>query len=128
MPRVGRGSRALRRRMSAKRPPTRRRAQSGIAIVLALWLTVLLTVLASGFAFSMRSEALATRNAVSLARARALADGAIERTAFELSRPRMNASWTTDGQPHRWNDVDASIVATAVDEAARIDINSAPDP
>ena len=114
-------------------PSCRRQAwgghsQSGIALVLALWLTVLLTVLASGFAFSMRSEALATRNAVSLARARALADGAVERTAFELSRPRMNASWTPDGQPHRWNDGDASIVATAVDEAARIDINSAPDP
>jgi len=114
-------------RIRAAGPP-RIRVQSGIALVLALWLTVLLTVLASGFAFSMRSEALATRNAVSLARARALADGAVERTAFELSRPRMNASWTTDGQPHRWNDGDASIVATAVDEAARIDINSAPDP
>jgi general secretion pathway protein K len=88
---------------------------------------VLLTVLASGFAFSMRSEALATRNAVSLARARALADGAIFRTAFELSRPRMNDSWSADGQPHRWADGDASIVASAVDETARIDINAAPD-
>ncbi|HET8877162.1 MAG TPA: type II secretion system protein GspK, partial [Casimicrobiaceae bacterium] len=55
-----------------------RSMQSGIALVLALWITVLLTVLASGFAFSLRSEALATRNAVSLARVRALADGALE--------------------------------------------------
>src|SRR6478736_3922489 len=67
-----------------------RGAQSGIALVLALWLTVLLTVIASGFAFSMRSEALATRNAVSLAQARAIA-------------------------------------ASAVDEAAKIDLNAAPD-
>ena len=104
-----------------------RNAESGIALVLALWLTVLLTVLASGFAFSMRSEALATRNAVSFARARARADGAVERAAFELSRPRMAAAWTTDGQAHRWNDGDASIVVTAVDEASRIDINAAPD-
>ena len=51
-----------------------RQRQAGIAIVLALWLTVLLTVLASGFAFSMRNEALAARNAVSLAQARAAAD------------------------------------------------------
>jgi len=71
---------------AAKRQAWGGHQQSGIALVLALWLTVLLTVLASGFAFSMRSEALATRNAVSLARARALADGAIFRTAFELSR------------------------------------------
>ena len=95
---------------------------------MALWLTVLLTVLASGFAFSMRSEALAVRNAVSLARARALADGAVERTAFELMRPQITGAWKDDGQSHAWADGDASIVATAVDETARIDINSAPDP
>lgn len=104
-----------------------RSKQSGIAIVLALWLTVLLTVLASGFAFSMRSEALATRNAVSLARARAVADGAVERTAFELMRPQIADAWKSDGQPHRWNDGDAAIVVTAVDEAAKIDVNTAPD-
>ena len=104
-----------------------RRMQSGIALVLALWITVLLTVLASGFAFSMRSEALATRNAVSLARARAAADGALERTAFELMRPRIADAWQPDGQPRRWSDADAAIVVTAVDEAARIDINAAPD-
>ena len=79
-----------------------RDAQSGIALVLALWITVLLTVIASGFAFSMRSEALAARNAISLARARTSADGAVERTAFELLRPRVAHAWTFDGQPHRW--------------------------
>jgi general secretion pathway protein K len=104
-----------------------RNAQSGIALVLALWLTVLLTVVASGFAFSMRSEALATRNAVSLAQARAIADGAVERTAFELMRPRVADAWTFDGQAHRWTEGDATVVAVAVDEAAKIDINAAPD-
>ena len=48
---------------------------------------MLLTAIASGFAFSMRSEALAARNALSLAQARAAADGAVERTAFELFAP-----------------------------------------
>jgi general secretion pathway protein K len=105
-----------------------RRAQSGIAIVLALWLTVLLTVLASGFAFSMRSVALATRNALSMAKARAAADGAVERTAYELMRPRVTDAWNYDGQAHRWQDADARIVVTAVDEAALIDVNAAPDP
>ncbi|TMI00175.1 MAG: hypothetical protein E6H46_12685, partial [Betaproteobacteria bacterium] len=56
-----------------------------------LWLTVLLTVIAAGFAYSMRTEALAARNAVALAQARALADGAIARVAFELMRPRTAA-------------------------------------
>jgi general secretion pathway protein K len=107
------------------RPPA---AQSGIALVLALWLTVLLTVLASGFAFSMRSEALAARNAVSLAQARAVADGAVERAAYELMRPRVGDAWTFDGQAHRYNDGGAAIVVAATDEAAKIDVNAAPDP
>jgi general secretion pathway protein K len=103
-------------------------AQRGIALIIALWITILLTVIASGFAFSMRGEALAARNAISLAQARSAADGAIERTAFELTRPRIPDAWTPDGQPHRWQDGDASIVVTAVDEAAKIDLNMAPEP
>jgi general secretion pathway protein K len=113
--------------MKRARIPARRSAQSGIAIVLVLWLTVLLTVIASGFAFSMRSEALATRNALSLAQARAAADGAIERVAFELQRPRVPDAWAPDGAPHTWLEGDVSITASAIDEAARIDLNVAPD-
>lgn len=112
------------RRARIRRPM---RMQRGIALVLALWITILLTVIASGFAFSMRSEALATRNALSLARVRAAADGAVERMAFELSRPRVPDAWTLDGSAHSWQDGDINISVSAVDEAARIDLNVAPD-
>ena len=112
--------------MTRPRSPASLR-QQGIALVLALWITVLLTVIASGFAFSMRSEALATRNALSLAQARAAADGAIERAAFELQRPRLPDAWALDGVPHYWQDGDIAIKVVAVDEAARIDLNVAPD-
>jgi general secretion pathway protein K len=107
----------------------RPREQSGIALIIVLWLTVLLTVIASGFAFSMRSEALAARNALSLAEARAAADGAVERTTFELQRPRnLPDVWQSDGTVHAWKDGEAEISAWAVDETARIDINSAGEP
>ena len=113
--------------MSARshRRPVAIASQRGIALVLALWLTILLTVIASGFAFSMRSEALATRNALSLAQARAAADGAIERAAYELQRPRLPDAWALDGVPHYWQDGDIAIKVVAVDEAARIDLNVA---
>ena len=75
--------------------------QRGIALIVVLWLTVLITVIGSSFAYSMRSEALAARNTMSLAQARAAADGAVERTAFELSRARVSPdAWSADGQPH----------------------------
>ncbi len=104
-----------------------RARQSGIAIIMVLWLTIMLTVIASGFAFSMRSEALSARNALSLAQARTAADGGIERLAYELTRPRMTASWTADGVEHAWKDGDVSVSGSAVDESARIDVNSAPE-
>ena len=106
-----------------------RNSESGIALIAVLWLTVLLTVIASSFAYSMRGEALAARNMLSLAQARSVADGAVERVAFELMRPRASVdAWSADGQPHVWNDGEITVTATAVDEAARIDLNSAPEP
>src|SRR5512144_2624088 len=108
-----------------QKPPTKRASpragqqQRGIALVLALWLTILLTVIASSFAFSMRSEALAARNAISGAQARALADGAVERVAFELQRPRNGPEvWSPDGKLRQWQEGEARITATAVDESA----------
>ena len=105
--------------------PSRR--QRGIALILALWLTVMLTVIASGFAFSMRSEAMAARNLISLTQARAAADGAIERTVFELSRTASPETWKRDGVAHTWKDGDATLTASATDESAKIDINAASD-
>jgi general secretion pathway protein K len=101
--------------------------QRGIALVIVLWITIMLTVIASGFAFSMHSEALTARNALSLAQVRTAANGAVERMAFELARPRYPTAWNADGQPHQWRDGDVAIVASAVDESAKIDINSAPE-
>ena len=104
------------------------RAQRGVALILVLWLTVLLTVIAAGFAYSMRTEALAARNAVALAQMRALADGAISRVAFELMRPRTVAdTWASDGAVHYWQEDGATIAANAVDESGKIDLNAAPD-
>ncbi len=103
--------------------------QSGIALIAVLWLTILLTVIASGFAFSMHGEAVAARNALSLAQARAAADGAIERTALELTRPRnLPDVWQADGSAQTWLDGEVKLTTVAVDESARIDLNKAADP
>jgi general secretion pathway protein K len=102
--------------------------QQGIALVLVLWLTVMLTVIAGGFAYGMRNEALAARNAVSWAQARALADGAVQRTAFELLRPKVSPDvWAADGSVHAWDDDGARIAVSAVDESGKIDLNTAPE-
>ena len=132
MPRVGPGPADLHEGglMREQRARAQRASsQRGIALIAVLWLTVLLTVIASGFAFSMRGGALAARNTMSLAQARAAADGAVERVAFELSRPRNSPDvWLPDGRVRTWSDGEIAITTTAVDEAARVDINLAADP
>jgi general secretion pathway protein K len=103
-------------------------AQRGIALVLVLWLTALLTVIAGGFAYAMRNEAQAARNTMSQAQARARADGAIARTAFELMRPRtIPGVWAADGLVHGWDEDGMRVAASAVDESGKIDLNAVPD-
>ena len=105
-------------------PPRRQR---GIALILVLWLTVLLTAIGASFAFGMRHEALSARNAVEVAQVRAAADGAIERTVFELTRPRLADSWKADGAAHAYAEGEIVLSVVATDESAKIDLNTAPD-
>jgi general secretion pathway protein K len=89
---------------------------------------MLLTAIASSFAFSMHGEAVAARNALSLAQARAAADGGVERAAFELVRPRnLSDIWKSDGAPQSWTDGEAKITVWTQDESSRIDLNVAND-
>ena len=102
--------------------------QRGIALILVLWLTILLTVIGGSFAYGMRNEALAARNSLSLAQARALADGAIYRTVFELMRPKTLADvWSADGTVHAWDENGSHVVVNALDESGKIDLNTASD-
>ena len=95
------------------RPFSRRggsRRQRGVALILVLWLTVMLTVIAGSFAYGMRNEAMAARNTVSWAQARSLADGAIHRTVFELMRPKVSPDvWAPDGAVRIWDEDGARI-------------------
>jgi general secretion pathway protein K len=107
------------------RSPVRER---GVALILVLWLTVMLTVIAGSFAYGMRNEALAARNAVSWAQARSIADGAIHRTVFELLRPKVSPDvWAADGAIHVWSEDGARVEVNAIDESGKIDLNTAPD-
>ena len=93
--------------------------------MLTLWLTVLLTAIAGGFAYSMHTEALAAGNAIAVAKVRAAADGAVERAVYELARARVPGAWLPNGAPHAWKDGEIDIVVRATDETAKIDLNVA---
>lgn len=106
-----------------------RSTQGGIALVLVLWIIALLTTIAGSFAYSMRTEALASRNAVAMARARAAADGAVYRAVFEASRPQNTPdAWKRNGQVYEWKLAETSLRVSITDESGKIDLNTAAEP
>ena len=60
--------------------------QHGIALVLVLWATTLLTVIAASFAFSMRTDTLLGQNLAAAARAQAVADAGMQRAFLTMKK------------------------------------------
>ena len=99
--------------------------QRGVALILVLWVTILLTVIAGSFAFATRTDMQVLRNSVSVARAEAAANGGIYRALFELYKPPNEVErWQGDGQVHEFNIGGAKIAVSAMDESGKIDINA----
>ena len=105
-----------------------RRAETGVALVLVLWVCALLMVIAGSFLFESRTGALVIRNSVSMATAEAAADAGIYRAVYELYRvDNAPDAWKRDGTPHEWAFDNASVRIEMRDESAKIDINTASD-
>ncbi len=62
--------------------------QSGIALVIVLWVIALLAVIAVSFTTATRSQGNLVRNLVENAKAEALADAGLYRAIFELLAPK----------------------------------------
>lgn len=106
----------------------RARPQRGVALVLVMWASILLAVVAASFIFDRRTEAMIVANSVSIARARAAADAGIERAVFEAYRGDNGPDvWKRDGTMHDWSFDGVPVRIGMRDESAKIDINVAPD-
>jgi general secretion pathway protein K len=105
------------------------RRQHGIALVLVLWITILLATIAVGMSQDSRTQTLLTRNQLALAKARALADGAVERAMYEHLRPPFpDKVWFPNGAVHGWEEDGARFAVSLAYESGRIDINAAREP
>jgi general secretion pathway protein K len=102
--------------------------QDGIALVLVLWVTMLLTVIAGSFVFSMRTDTALAVNARSTAQAEAYADAGIQRGIYELFKPASDrTSWTHNQAYYRWRYGDAAYIDIRLaDLSGKIDLNRAP--
>ena len=106
-----------------------RRSQSGVALVLVMWVGVLLTVIASAFIVERRTEQLVISNSISMARAEAIADAGVQRAVFEVYRnDNSPAQWKRDGTRYAMEFDGVPVSVEIRDESAKIDINTAFEP
>ncbi len=101
------------------------RKQSGVAIILVLWVTVLLTVIASSFALSARIEGVQAKMVFDTTKARYLAEAGLHRAVYELRNPDPDSRWMADGRSYEMDFADAKIEIKITDETGKIDINLA---
>jgi general secretion pathway protein K len=103
--------------------------QRGIALVIVLWITILLATIALGMSQDSRTQTLLTRNQIAMAKARALADGAVERAMYEqLMPPSPEKVWFPNGAVHSWEEDGAKLAVSLAYESGRIDMNVAREP
>ena len=98
--------------------------QSGIALVIVLWVLALLTVVVSGFAYSMRTESQLVSNLTGQARARAAAEAGLHFAIVQLARPPARRNLPVDGTPVEWQFGEAVIRIAVQDTAGLVDMNA----
>ena len=102
------------------------KAQRGVALVLVMWASVLLTVIASTFILERRTDAMVIGNSAALARADAAAEAGVHRALYEMYRSDASADrWRADGTPRTWSFEGAEVYLEVRDESAKIDVNTA---
>ena len=101
--------------------------QSGVALVLALWLLTLLTIMAAGYSYAMRTETQLAIHGLELAKARAIAEAGVWLAVADLLTPRLKRQWLTDGTLYAIPFGEGQIHLCIQDEAGRVDLNTADD-
>jgi len=97
----------------------------GVALVAVLWIVVLLSTVAGGYAYGVRTELSLTRNSVQAGKARSLAQAGLNRAIVELLRTSGNERWRADGSPNQFEFASAALTARIQAASGLVDLNQA---
>ncbi|MEE9614871.1 MAG: helix-hairpin-helix domain-containing protein [Thermodesulfobacteriota bacterium] len=105
---------------------------SGVALVLVLWITVLLSVIVGSFAMSMRTEARAVSNFMEGSKAYYLARAGFTRAVTELLKDKhlppgefQEEGWKVDGTVNTFSFDGGYAEVSVMDEGGKMDLNAA---
>ncbi len=100
--------------------------QSGVALIMVLWIITLLSVIAVSFLHTIRTEVNVVGNSVARVKAETLADAGLQRAIYELFKPQnTEGRWIADGSSREWRYGELVVNISMQDETGRIDINTA---
>lgn len=103
-----------------------RAGERGIALILVLWLTLILSVVAASVTKIARSDLQIAFNTLEASRAEALADGGVYLALAALLQTQPTDPWPIDGSEREFVIAGELITVSIRDEAGKIDINTAP--
>lgn len=109
----------------------RRSAQSGVALMLVLWVIALLTIIAVALTAAQRTESTLAGNQLAAARFRAVAEAGVSFAVLNLlaTPPVLDDEvdlWAPDGAARLWTFGGETVEIRVFNEASRIDLNKAP--
>lgn len=97
----------------------------GVALVLVIWATALLTVTLAGFVLIARAEGLIARHHLDGVRARLAAEAGVHFAVYKLSELEPAARWIGDGRSYRVELGETTVEVALTDESGKIDLNAA---
>lgn len=99
--------------------------QSGVALVIVLWMLSLLIILAMGYSRMVRIETGLTANLVHSSQARAIAEAGVWQSIAELLKHETERQWKTDGTAYSFEFEQGVVNVNIVSETGKIDLNTA---
>ena len=92
---------------------------------MVLWVITLLTVMATTYGYSTRTETAAVRNRLDATKARYLAEAGVQRALYALTEPAPESRWPIDGTEKSWSTADGVVHVSVRNVTGLININGA---
>lgn len=98
--------------------------QSGVALVLVLWVLLLLTIISGSFSLMARTDRIEANSLLSGTQARMSAEAGLNIAVLSLRDPNNETRMLADGRPYSQYFDGVLLEVSAIDERGKVDINS----